>query len=46
MKNSAILLVSCPDAKGEVATIADFVYRHNGNLRGRPCTSGKRKSAQ
>jgi formyltetrahydrofolate deformylase len=32
MKNSAILLVSCPDAKGEVATIADFIYRHNGNI--------------
>ena len=32
MKNSAILLVSCPDAKGEVATLADFVYRHNGNI--------------
>ena len=32
MKSSAILLVSCPDAKGEVATIADFVYRHNGNI--------------
>src|ERR1700690_3689853 len=32
MKNSAILLVSCPDAKGEVATIADFVFRHNGNI--------------
>jgi formyltetrahydrofolate deformylase len=32
MKHSAILLVSCPDAKGEVATIADFVYRHNGNI--------------
>jgi formyltetrahydrofolate hydrolase len=32
MKNSAILLVSCPDAKGEVATIADFVYRHGGNI--------------
>ncbi|MGB8914296.1 MAG: ACT domain-containing protein, partial [Candidatus Sulfotelmatobacter sp.] len=30
--NSAILLVSCPDAKGEVATIADFVYRHGGNI--------------
>jgi formyltetrahydrofolate hydrolase len=25
MKNSAILLISCPDRKGEVATIADFV---------------------
>ncbi|MGA8866206.1 MAG: formyltetrahydrofolate deformylase, partial [Candidatus Sulfotelmatobacter sp.] len=32
MKNSAILLVSCPDAKGEVASIADFVYRHGGNI--------------
>jgi formyltetrahydrofolate hydrolase len=32
MKPSAILLVSCPDAKGEVATIADFVYRRNGNI--------------
>jgi len=32
MKNSAILLISCPDAKGEVATIADFVYRHAGNI--------------
>jgi len=32
MKNSAILLISCPDRKGEVATIADFVYRHNGNI--------------
>ena len=32
MKNSAILLISCPDRKGEVATIADFVFRHNGNI--------------
>ena len=32
MKNSAILLISCPDRKGEVATIADFVYRHSGNI--------------
>jgi formyltetrahydrofolate deformylase len=32
MNNSAILLISCPDQKGEVATIADFVYRHNGNI--------------
>ena len=32
MKTSAILLVSCPDQKGVVATIADFVYRHNGNI--------------
>lgn len=32
MKNSAILLISCPDRKGEVATIADFIFRHNGNI--------------
>ena len=32
MKTSAILLVSCPDQKGVVASIADFVYRHNGNI--------------
>ena len=32
MRNSAVLLISCPDRKGEVATIADFVYRHNGNI--------------
>src|SRR6266567_5949427 len=32
MRPSAILLISCPDRKGEVATIADFVYRHNGNI--------------
>jgi formyltetrahydrofolate deformylase len=32
MKNSAVLLISCPDTKGEVATIADFIYRHNGNI--------------
>jgi formyltetrahydrofolate deformylase len=32
MTNSAILLISCPDQKGEVATIADFIYRHGGNI--------------
>jgi formyltetrahydrofolate deformylase len=31
-KHTAILLVSCPDQRGLVATIADFVYRHNGNI--------------
>ena len=30
--SSAVLLISCPDAKGEVAAIADFVYRHGGNI--------------
>lgn len=32
MKNCAILLISCPDRKGLVAAIADFVYRHNANI--------------
>jgi formyltetrahydrofolate deformylase len=32
MKNSAILLISCPDQKGVVATISDFVFRHGGNI--------------
>ncbi len=32
MKTSAILLISCPDQKGEVAAIADFVCRHGGNI--------------
>ena len=32
MKPTAILLISCPDRKGEVATIADFVFRHGGNI--------------
>jgi formyltetrahydrofolate deformylase len=32
MKNSAILLIACPDQKGVVATISDFVFRHNGNI--------------
>ncbi len=32
MKNSAILLVECPDQKGIVAAIADFVFRHDGNI--------------
>jgi len=32
VKNSAILLVSCPDQKGLVASIADFLYSHNANI--------------
>ncbi len=32
MKNSAILLVQCPDRKGLDAALADFVYRHDGNV--------------
>ena len=27
-----MLLISCPDRKGLVASISDFVFRHNGNI--------------
>jgi formyltetrahydrofolate deformylase len=30
--NTAILLIDCPDRKGLVATVAEFLYRHNGNI--------------
>jgi formyltetrahydrofolate deformylase len=30
---SAVLLISCPDQKGLVAAVSDFVYRHDGNIR-------------
>lgn len=32
MNNSAILRVQCPDQKGLDATLADFIYRANGNI--------------
>lgn len=32
MKNTAILLVDCPDQKGIVAAISDFLFRHNANI--------------
>lgn len=32
MKNTAILLLSCPDQKGVVASVANFVYSHGGNI--------------
>ena len=32
MHNSAILLISCPDRKGVVASIAEFIFRHSGNI--------------
>ena len=32
MKNTAILLVQCPDRKGLDAAIADFIFRHGGNI--------------
>jgi formyltetrahydrofolate deformylase len=32
MKSTAILLIDCPDRKGIVAAIADFLYAHNANI--------------
>ena len=32
MKNSAVLLLSCPDQKGVVATISGFIFQHGGNI--------------
>jgi formyltetrahydrofolate deformylase len=32
LKNSAILLVQCPDRKGINAAISDFLYRNDGNI--------------
>ena len=29
---SAVLLISCPDRKGLVAVISDFVFHHDGNI--------------
>lgn len=32
MKNRAVLLLSCPDAKGIVAQVTSFIYNNNGNI--------------
>ncbi len=32
MKNTATLLITCPDTKGIVATIANFLHQHNANI--------------
>ena len=32
MTSNAVLLLSCPDQPGIVATVADFVFRHGGNI--------------
>ena len=32
IKNTATLLITCPDSKGIVAAIADFLYQHNANI--------------
>jgi formyltetrahydrofolate deformylase len=31
-KRTAVLLISCPDQPGLVATVSDFVYRNGGNI--------------
>src|SRR6184192_2739227 len=31
-KKSAVLLLSCPDKKGVVASVAGFIYQHGGNI--------------
>ena len=32
MKNTAILLIKCPDRPGIVAAISSFLYRHGANI--------------
>jgi formyltetrahydrofolate deformylase len=32
MRNTAVLLVACPDRKGIVAAVADFVFANNANI--------------
>ncbi len=32
IKNTATLLITCPDSKGIVAAIADFLYQHDANI--------------
>jgi formyltetrahydrofolate deformylase len=32
MRHTAVLLISCPDQKGLVAAIADFLLRHDANI--------------
>ncbi|HJZ12130.1 MAG TPA: ACT domain-containing protein, partial [Acidobacteriota bacterium] len=31
-KTTAVLLISCPDQRGLVARIAQFIYQNNGNI--------------
>jgi formyltetrahydrofolate deformylase len=32
MKNTAVLLITCPDRKGIVAAVAEFLFRHDANI--------------
>lgn len=31
-KNTAVLLLSCPDQKGIVASVSNFIFKNNGNI--------------
>src|SRR3989344_6494275 len=31
-KQTAVLLLSCPDQKGIVATVSNFIFENNGNI--------------
>ena len=41
-KNSAVLLIDCPDRKGLVAAVASLLYRYGANITPRRSTSGPR----
>ena len=32
MNNNAIFLIECPDQKGIVSAISDFIFKHGGNI--------------
>jgi formyltetrahydrofolate deformylase len=32
MKNTAVLLITCPDRKGIVASVSEFLYKHDANI--------------
>jgi formyltetrahydrofolate deformylase len=32
MRTSTVILISCPDQKGLVAAVSDFIFRHGGNI--------------
>jgi formyltetrahydrofolate deformylase len=32
MKHTAVLLITCPDAKGIVAAVSEFLYKHDANI--------------
>ena len=32
MKNTAVLLITCPDRRGIVAAVAEFLYKHDANI--------------